>query len=57
MRSFFLKKFGKRQSAFGKKFANLSFKFEVLIVGEIVFCPRSFLLGKKSLVKSTPGIV
>jgi len=44
---------------FGKKFANLSLKFGVLFVGEIdqciFLCAGNFLLGKKSLVKLTPG--
>jgi len=50
---------GKPWTEFGKICDNLSLKFVVLIIGEmehgILCAPASFLLCKKSLMKSTPG--
>jgi hypothetical protein len=50
-------KLGKRQTAFGKKCANLSLKFGVLIADEIeqqFFCePVTFFFAKKVFVKMT----
>jgi hypothetical protein len=44
----------------GKKSANLSLKFGVLIIGEIeqqiFYAPATFLIGKKSSVKLTQGL-
>ncbi len=58
MRSFLVLKLGKLQTLFGKKCANLSLKFRVLIIGEIeqqlfLSTGNFYLIIEKSLAKMT----